>query len=1753
MKSLAVFLVNNIKREIQQAANDSKNIICIKGINSAEVYCDICTQLNLYASNNDISFVAKLSNGKYQDFLANDADCAATKLMFNHQWVDTEDKMTSYRNKPAVAGEKLLILMMGTESVPDRGGLSDFFTLSPQQIEQQIKNDYHRLIPDDFHQRLDSVAVFDYAFDKFYGTLFDSVEKDILKLCEQIDIWRKKSMSADEIWQDMFSSLPDVWKVAPILDSVCSMTSVANAKDDKIRILAEDCAFISRRSYSKISKSERKKIIDQFEQYVQKFGKYSEDFPSDQGFSSFEEFKTGVIDFVSNIDTEQNCKKLLKTDYSIVGQILQTKLPKKPRRSTAIKLTGNPLVAFLTAYLKTVSDPAFGNLQYDNVTYEIKNVAVGIKGADDKETSRKEQWVRICRFAGGVFDFIQQEDWKTSDDTAIEFCCTDKDIFEPQNVEIAVSEGRLKWLNTDNTKISFSVKISNGSALLFETEYEWNIRPDEDWLAAFDTLEIMFQEDDYNACLPFITWKNINEIFRAKSTEEFVQILSQEIHKDDFEVRNLLRAVGKVDPKQYTKEVYSFNALGAAFFTFGQEILQNGFYFAISRSVVNLIDKYKKAASVLTWNQNVLSDPELLRCFVNAFVIVKNNTPIQSELSIEQCVVLPYHPAMLEKIADQMVFIRTGMREWYEKNMESTIEKMDNALDRLLNLSYIHSSIDAIYDDRDLQGVEKTFGYFTLYGRYLKENHFVRMGTVLEKEAIYDDDFNVRSFNQANAEAKMIINVIRHYRKTYGKNTDCLTLAFINPSDLQVVVSAITGYVASVKKLDIPIYIVATIILPEKNKGGRNYLSYWLDNLVDADAGVHIESYLEYWNEYKDIHNKIRSNTDIAFFMDVLQEPGQTVLGYQTADWPTTMKPLECRYPMVFKPNIDYISNVSRSVDISQPQFPAATAHTQVLLYAAHPDITQINKIYRRDKMNDALRAEIRSAHNQAIWVVCVDEAIDKECIRGICKGEEYPEEYPVIGFSTGDGSYGQLNLTITTRQTVKTDIQQRCKRRLKSIFYTWDDASLNTASQTCIDRAPRLDGVSVLLALNPNAYEINNFLAYLMLDKIYEDTGKNYCLIHLDSYRHWFDAKNPDEEQKIPDFLVVAVDSDAAGKTVLHATVAECKIAKCIHKDEHIQKAKSQVENGISVLKAHFSPDSKSIERRYWYAQLYRALAFTRTDSRTSKLLDAIIDGEFDIDWSGEIYGFWFDSDDEQDTLYTDYSGAQDIIVHNICQKTIQRVLLKKTPSEEVEFIREIGALEQEDEPANEEFDALDDDFSETVHEDDAITMPDTQEDMDTPTNLPEILEEDKKSVAVLASPKAEETIQPEIPVEPAAEIALTSETADLDKTSPVEETPLEDVRLLIGKEKRGTDVFWEFGHPKLSNRHLLITGTSGQGKTYCIQTLLLELARQGISSVIFDYTDGFLPNKLEPEFQEALGEKIEQKVAVINRIPVNPFVLQSVEIPSIGSVSEKASDVAGRISDILTHVYGFGDQQRAAIYKACKEGIDRYGAQMSFARLQELLEESKIKEAKTVSSKMMQFFDNDLFDTSNSFDWKDILNNNGKVTVIQLTNLDRTLQTIITEITLWDAWYSLTKFGNKDTPFVVVLDEAQNLSFKSGSPAEKILREGRKYGWSAWFATQFLKGALDSGEISNLQQAAERLYFKPSGEEMNYIAGQIASERTEIQDWYNRLKNMQKGQCIVQGDRIKPNGEFGSIQPALVNVTSFGERKGVRMLIFI
>ena len=105
-------------------------------------------------------------------------------------------------------------------------------------------------------------------------------------------------------------------------------------------------------------------------------------------------------------------------------------------------------------------------------------------------------------------------------------------------------------------------------------------------------------------------------------------------------------------------------------------------------------------------------------------------------------------------------------------------------------------------------------------------------------------------------------------------------------------------------------------------------------------------------------------------------------------------------------------------------------------------------------------------------------------------------------------------------------------------------------------------------------------------------------------------------------------------------------------------------------------------------------------------------------------------------------------------------------------------------------------------------------------------------------------------------------------------------------------------------------------------------------------------------------------------------------------------------------------------------------------------------------------------------------------------------------------------------------MLDEAQNLDFGEKSAANKILTEGRKFGWSGWFATQFLKGRLKEDEIGRLQQASQRIYFRPPDNEIVSMAQSIDQDKSHTSEWVNRLNNLNKGECIVSGDSIFGSG---------------------------
>src|SRR5699024_11868529 len=162
-----------------------------------------------------------------------------------------------------------------------------------------------------------------------------------------------------------------------------------------------------------------------------------------------------------------------------------------------------------------------------------------------------------------------------------------------------------------------------------------------------------------------------------------------------------------------------------------------------------------------------------------------------------------------------------------------------------------------------------------------------------------------------------------------------------------------------------------------------------------------------------------------------------------------------------------------------------------------------------------------------------------------------------------------------------------------------------------------------------------------------------------------------------------------------------------------------------------------------------------------------------------------------------------------------------------------------------------------------------------------------------------------------------------------------------------------------------------------------------------------------------------------------------------------------AERVAGVFSSVYrSFGPQQKAALSDAALHGIEKYGDKMTMKFLLEeieSLENYSNQVITSISTRLRQFIHNDPFDYESKNKWDEYFAPGGNITIIQLAGYDQDeIKRLLAEFILWDLWY-YTQNRTKDQAIPVILDEAQNLDFSDGSPSAKILREGRKFGWSA------------------------------------------------------------------------------------------------------
>lgn len=307
----------------------------------------------------------------------------------------------------------------------------------------------------------------------------------------------------------------------------------------------------------------------------------------------------------------------------------------------------------------------------------------------------------------------------------------------------------------------------------------------------------------------------------------------------------------------------------------------------------------------------------------------------EAEKEIESCIVPAWHPATLEKINDQKIFFLDGCGEWWNEAQEKekiTEKEISDTLSDLLQMSMLQSTLDLFPSYGQVYfGTIASYGAFSLYGRNDIKNEN-RLRDMIHKDAIFDDDFDKNEVSRLNDNAKMIYGVMLDYAKAFPNSADNLSIVFIDPSELQPIVAAIYKYIDARRKNNISakVNISLRILVKPENKGGRNYLAYWMDEFFSQDENVNIHTYLNEWNSKSQLEKLLNGNNDIAFVMDILKVNN---LGFVASHSNESLAPSQCRFPIVYKPTPISSTSVKRTIELSQPQFKAAYEHTQIVRY----------------------------------------------------------------------------------------------------------------------------------------------------------------------------------------------------------------------------------------------------------------------------------------------------------------------------------------------------------------------------------------------------------------------------------------------------------------------------------------------------------------------------------------------------------------------------------------------------------------------------------------------------------------------------------------------------------------------------------------------------------------------------------------------------------------------------------------------------
>ena len=1646
------------------------------------------------------------------------------------QWVDEKDQLVTFRNE-------MHCIFFGFDHASDKGSLKDFHLVD----EALLSN---RVLKGEFQPWIELSA-------QHLGSDSDEMGKQhLLEFLKSVDKFNPRNLSrisrflgsvmteASDSLRDTVSEcyrrLPE-WGGLPLAD-----VPVGRNLQRFNKLVATSHLFCTHAMFS--TRAERDKAIDKInraEAGEEPFSVFELPAPvlnSSNDYNNSAEYLADVRLFIKGSDASA-LQRLKGWDATALLSLLVKPVRNdKAKDAKALTLKGNSDVVFLQAIQIALADIAEGSDSVGNAA-AIQEIKIQLKryvsDANEPETE-------LYRLLHGIVGEVIPETLT---------------LVEGGDAVTVVLEGlsdiNLTKLSRGVSRVEFSVVVLGG-ADPFEKDFVWPLQ-----VAHPERLRLALAEQTISQLsglqsprLPVFHVGGFDELFFAIDEEDANRLLL--LGMNDLQVRNVFDGLTTqhVAPELVTK----CTQLTSLYKLHLENILLEGFYSA-NAQVHRVTTAYSDIVTEVIGHHLVGADMVLPRLY-RSFLAVRKIDAFASAY-LDAALLLPISPFVLELSAARAVFLRDGFREVVAELFEGGRQSSLQRWQRLVGLAELRRPIVALVADSNgaLTTWSRSFGLTHLIGSADETQLSVASQSLMREEGFDEDDLGQKL--KPTASSRIYERSIRDYQRLHLHANDQLSILFAHVQEIDVLLSGVDrwliSYLEESEEQEAPFVLsVKVITTGVAATTALNMLvawkNAWSENEVRGQRCCviqighrHATSTLEL-NRMLEMEGK--HSFDLAFLSHFMEgehagdqlevaAPFDMVQGTALRQFPIA------EYP---RPVIVTVAQQQRRTLISNRRIAMASKHTEISARLKFPETLPGSEHVVMTQIDfGPWKQTVALLHEKALWVSCVDRYVDSHLLASSA------EDRRIVGFSCGLGDYGELNQTISTELNDLATLTRSIAGRLRGYL---SDISVNQselAARNVVRSASEIPGLSLVRAAGHDEY-IRDVLGYSLINRLFGRAPNTVLqvLIPLDSFRHWFADR---DDPNIPDLLFLSAQL-VDGWLDISATVVECKFAS--ESQSHSQKAFAQASAGLRQLTRIFAPHGVSIdttvfERKYWWAQLHRALSsravVAMPQNQYKELcagLERLGEGLFTISWRAIATTFWTNKKDVDPLpifmgtvdvgsrnplpkyfgVYQLQFGA-DAVISNLMQESTTTFVVPGEPLV-------LSALTVP--PAQ----ALND-----VPPIEMVSLPPAEPCAKSLLLAQDpVLPQEPVTVATVAEPRI---VAPE-PIAPlAVQVANVAPTPSIASVTPQAQASVERIMLGIDSRNPSQSIYWEFGDPELENRHMLIFGGSGSGKTYAIQCLLLELAKQGQHAAIIDYTDGFLPSHLDKVFVQRTAPTTH--VLVQNPFPINPFQRLSREEPGIGMLLDQPHNVASRVSDVFCSVYDVGDVQRAALAKHINEGLM---SGLNFG-LEELLASlTGDKEAPpTLALKIAELVQQRPFANSSESGWSQLFEGPVPIHILQLTNLSKDIQRLIAEFALWDFFAYATRNGGKNKPLPIVLDEMQNLDHRTDRALDKLLREGRKFGVGMVLATQTISN-FNKEQRSRLFQAGHKLFFKPAETERREFAQilvDVAGGRSR-DEWIAELSKLGKGECWSIGPRRMTAGGVIRRDPVKLKISALESR---------